>query len=400
MAENVPNVNFFLNYVETMNGRNSSDEYLKQHLEERRFYGSNKDDDYIKYVNKGSKDVMDYVEYSGNHEKSHGVFNENGLMTPQMIKELRQSLRTTESPIWHGVVSFTEDFGNTYCNTFEKAFDVMKMELPKFFKNAGLNPSNIVWYAGLHENTDNKHIHLSFFEKEPQRKTERSDTYGFSDGFINIKAINQFKVKVELRLLKITDDIILNRKTLTNLMKKDLELGDYMKNINSLLFVVPTDGRISYDSENMKPYKENVRMVVNSIIRADKELLKKFNDFEGFLLKRDSEIKNAYTKIGVDYEDKLLHDKCMEDIYKRLGNIVLYTIKDIRKEQRKIEYETTNRLALKRIEKNKKRIMLNRCTMLNDLVNREILSAFEEYRHKLIEANYKRLQEEGVLDWK
>ncbi len=398
MAESVPNVNFFLNYVETMKGRNSSDEYLKKHLEERRFYGSNKDDDYIKYVNKGSKDVMDYVEYSGNNEKSHGVFNENGLMTPQMIKELRQSLRTTESPIWHGVVSFTEDFGNNYCNTFEKAFEVMKMELPKFFKNAGLNPNNIVWYAGLHENTDNKHIHLSFFEKEPQRKTERSDNYGFSDGFINIKAINQFKVKVELRLLKITDDIILQRKTLTNLMKKDLELGDYMKYVNSLMFVLPTEGRISYDSENMKPYKENVRMVVNSIIRADKELLKKFNDFEGFLLKRDSEIKNAYTKINVDYEDKLLHARCMEDIYKRLGNIVLYTLKDMRIAQRKIEYETTNRLALKRIEKNKKRIMLSHCARLNDLVNREIISAFEEYRHKLIEANYKRLQEEGVLD--
>ena len=62
MSENVPNVNFLLNYVETMRGRDSNDKYLKEHLEERRFYSSIKDDDYLKYVNKGSNEKLDYVE--------------------------------------------------------------------------------------------------------------------------------------------------------------------------------------------------------------------------------------------------------------------------------------------------------------------------------------------------
>ena len=57
-----------------------------------------------------------------------------------------------------------------------------------------------------------------------------------------------------------------------------------------------------------------------------------------------------------------------------------------------------SRLALKRIEKNKRKIMLNRCVQLNDFVNKEIVNAFEEYRHKIEQANYKRLQEEGILD--
>ena len=76
MNGSVPNVNFLLNYVETMRGRSIDDEYVKEHREERRFYSSNKDDDYLKYVNKGSNEKLDYVEYSGNKEKSHGVFNE------------------------------------------------------------------------------------------------------------------------------------------------------------------------------------------------------------------------------------------------------------------------------------------------------------------------------------
>lgn len=398
MSENVPNVNFLLNYVETMRGRDSKDEYLKEHLEERRFYSSIKDDDYLKYVNKGSNEKLDYVEYSGNKEKSHGVFNEKGLMTSEMIKEMRTMLRKTDSPIWHGVISFTEEFGDTYCNTFEKAFELMKNELPKFFKNAGLIPENIVWYAGLHENTDNKHIHLSFFEKEPLRYMHDNNNKNFSDGFIPIKAINKFKISAEIRLLQITKEIKLARKTLTDEMKKDMKLGDYMKHINSLYFSLPHEHRMSYDSENIKPYKEQIDMVVNAIIMSNEDLQRKFNDFQSFIVKRDYEIKEAYKRINVDYKDKLLFDKCMDDIYRRLGNIVLRTIRDIRWEQRKVEYETTKRLALKRIEKNKRKIMLNRCLKLNELVNREIINAFQEYREKLQDANFKRLKEEGLLD--
>ena len=398
MSENVPNVNFLLNYVETMRGRSIDDEYVKAHREERRFYSSNKEDDYLKYVNKGSNEKLDYVEYSGNKEKSHGVFNEKGLMTSEMIKEMRTMLRNTDSPIWHGVISFTEEFGDTYCNTFEKAFELMKNELPKFFEKAGLIPENIVWYAGLHENTDNKHIHLSFFEKEPLRNKQGHKEVCFSDGIIPIKAINWFKIKAEIRLLQITKEIQLARKTLTDEMKKDMKLGDYMKHINSLYFSLPHEHRMSYDSENIKPYKEQIDMVVNAIIMSNEDLQRKFNDFQSFIVKRDYEIKEAYKRINVDSKDKLLFDKCMDDIYRRLGNIVLRTIRDIRWEQRKVEYETTKRLALKRIEKNKRKIMLNRCLKLNELVNREIINAFQEYREKLQDANFKRLKEEGLLD--
>lgn len=398
MNGSVPNVNFLLNYVETMRGRSIDDEYVKAHREERRFYSSNKEDDYLKYVNKGSNEKLDYVEYSGNMEKSHGVFNENGLMKSETIKELRNKLRTTDSPIWHGVISFTEEFGDKYCNTYEKAYEMMKKELPKFFKNAGLIPENIIWYAGLHENTDNKHIHLSFFEKEPLRNKQGHKEVCFSDGHIPLKAINKFKINTEIRLLKISEEVILSRKTLTDEMQKDMKLGDYMKTINSLYFTLPHTNKLWYESEKIKPYKKQIDMVVNAIIRSNEDLQQKFNDFQGFLVKRDYEIRDAYKRINIEYKDKLLFDKCMDDIYRRLGNIVLRTIRDIRWEQRKVEYETKNRLALKRIEKNKRKILLNRCITLNELVNREIVNAFQEYREKLQNANYKRLQEEGILD--
>ena len=88
----------------------------------------------------------------------------------------------------------------------------------------------------------------------------------------------------------------------------------------------------------------------------------------------------------------------MKDLYRRLGNVVIRAAIDIRSKQNKLNYETNSRLLKKYIEKKKRKILLNKCMQLNDLVNREIISAFAEYRDKLEEANYKRLVEEGFIE--
>ena len=388
----VPNVNLFLGYVDNL------DKSVSRDLEARRFYSSNKEYDYVKYVNTGSKEKLDYVAYSGNNEKSKGIFNENGLLNAEQIKELRTNLRTTKSTIWHGVISFTEYFGNVNCDTYKKAYELMKSQLPKFFKNANLYPENIVWFAGLHENTDNKHIHFSFFEKEPLRYKQSSRFKQFSDGYIDIDAINQFKIDIEKYFISRNFNIFENRKEITNLLKKSFNDGVYMNKINKLIIVLPVKGRLSYDSENMAEYRPMIDNIVKSIIVSNVELKRKVSDFEHILSKRDTELLKAYAKIKVDCSDKLLYEKCMKDLYRRLGNIVIFAAKDIKTKQNKFNYETRNRLILKHIEKKKRKILINKCIELNDLVNKEIVNAFAEYRERLEEANYKRLKEEGYLE--
>ena len=388
----VPNVNLFLGYVDNL------DKSVSRDLEARRFYSSNKEYDYVKYVNTGSKEKLDYVAYSGNNEKSKGIFNENGLLNAEQIKELRTNLRTTKSTIWHGVISFTEYFGNVNCDTYEKAYELMKSQLPKFFKNANLDPENIVWFAGLHENTDNKHIHFSFFEKEPLRYKQSSRFKQFSDGYIDIDAINQFKIDIEKYFISRNFNIFENRKEITNLLKKSFNDGAYMNKINKLIIVLPVKGRLSYDSENMAEHRPMIDNIVKSIIVSNPELKRKVSDFEHILSKRDTELLKAYAKIKVDCSDKLLYEKCMKDLYRRLGNIVILAAKDIKTKQNKFNYETRNRLILKHIEKKKRKILINKCMQLNDLVNKEIVNAFAEYRERLEEANYKRLREEGYLE--
>lgn len=392
----VPNVNFFIGYAlpetrqDILEGKEKSFE--------RQFYSSNQEHDYVQYVDTGSKEKIDYVMYSGDKEKSQGVFNEKGLMSKPELKKLRNQLRETKSVIWHGVISFEEKFGNTYCATTEKTIAMMKVEMPKFFKNAKLNPNNIVWYAGLHENTDNKHIHFSFFEKSPQRIKRGMEKPIFSDGHIKLEAINKAKTSMEIRLLDIPNEIYKNRQLLTHQIKENLSNGEFMKQVKILIGIVPTSGRISYDSENMRVYRPQINKIISEIIKSDNELYDTYTKFERMLSKRDTEIIKIYSKLNLDYSNKLSRDKCITDLYRRLGNIVIQTAKTIRIEQQKQDRNIKNRLVQKRIERRKRQILLKHCFRLNDMVNREIVNSFQDYLKRLEEANYKRLQEEGYLD--
>ena len=393
---NVPNVNFFIGYAKPQSRK---DVRKGENVgTERDFYSSNQTRDYVEYVNSGSKEKIDFVEYSGNKEKSHGIFNADGLMEKSEIKELRNELKQTKSVIWHGVISFTEEFGNTYCDTTEKAIAMMKVEMPKFFRNAGFTPENIKWFAGLHENTDNKHIHFSFFEKSPQRIKIGRTTPIFSDGNIPLRAINDVKSSIEIRLLKLVDDVYSNRNLLTHQIKEKTLLGDYMKHIKLLVGVVPIKVRISYDSENIRVYQPQINKIIRAIIKSDKGVYEKYQEFDRILTKRDNELMRVYSQLKLDFTDKLLRDKCIKDLYRRLGNVVLKNVKQIRKDQLKTERETNNRLVRKHIEKRKRQLLLKRCVQLNEMVNSEIVNSFQDYLRRLEQANYKRLQEEGYLD--
>ncbi|MBP3581230.1 MAG: hypothetical protein J6J33_00585, partial [Clostridia bacterium] len=189
-----------------------------------------------------------------------------------------------------------------------------------------------------------------------------------------------------------------NRNLLTHQIKEKTLLGDYMKHIKLLVGVVPIKGRISYDSENMRVYQPQINKIIRAIIKSDKGVYEKYQEFDRILTKRDNELMRVYSQLKLDFTDKLLRDKCIKDLYRRLGNIVLKNVKQIRKDQLKTERETNNRLVRKHIEKRKRQLLLKRCVQLNEMVNSEIVNSFQDYLRRLEQANYKRLQEEGYLD--
>ena len=133
----VPNVNCKLLYVQNEDEIAKSPALAEKYGSKRKFYSSNQTQDYLTYVNTGSKEKIDYVAYSGNDEKSCGVFGKNGLLTMNEKKKLRQQLRETKSVIWDCLLTFQPEFGQRYCNDFEQAHEMLKREMPRFLKDAG-----------------------------------------------------------------------------------------------------------------------------------------------------------------------------------------------------------------------------------------------------------------------
>ena len=98
-----PKVNFFVKYY-------SPNYKSKAMQEKRKYYSSNKAKDYMNYIISGINEFksLDYVAYMQSREKSRGIFNQDGLISDDYKKELRNKLRKTKSIIWDCVISFEE----------------------------------------------------------------------------------------------------------------------------------------------------------------------------------------------------------------------------------------------------------------------------------------------------
>lgn len=131
----------------------------------RQFYASGKKDDYLGYMDKGSTSDTNksYLDYMNDNQKSFGVFDKDGLLSFEQKKQLREMLRNTKSPIWDIVLSFEKEYGKKHVFNYQQAYDLLNYVLPKLFKDAGFGVDNVYWFAGLHQNTDNPHIHILFF---------------------------------------------------------------------------------------------------------------------------------------------------------------------------------------------------------------------------------------------
>ncbi len=368
--------------------------------DKRNYYSSNKYSDYLKYIATGIQDLqkLDFVEYSNNNSKSSGIFNQNGKMTSKEIADVRKSLRDTQSVIWSGIITFEEQFGLKWCNNFEQAYNLVKSELPKYFKRAGLNPNNIEWFAGLHENTDNRHIHLIFFEKEPLRIKGKKKI--FSIGKVSTKAMDFFKANLELAATDFRAREIRVRTNLTKSFNEEINDVSGLKIKSMLLGLAnqfPESGHLYYNSEKMQNLKSQVDNITTYIIKHNPNIQLYKDDFDE-LVKEKDELANSYCKRnGYNKPTESVGDKMMNDIYRRLGNIVIESARELKLKENERQKLNAKNLVEKRIQKNKLMKELDECLYLNSKVEFEIIKAFQDYMSKLEEMHIKTLIEQGIL---
>ena len=401
----VPNVLVSIGYAPNDETLNRLHTVKPKYIAERKFYSCRQNHDFLKYVNHGI-DEGDFLGYAGNEEKSSGLFGANGLLTKRAIKDLRSMLRTTDSNIWHAVISFTEDFGGKYMTSYKDAMELLKAELPAFFKSIGIAADNVVWYAGLHENTDNQHIHLGFFEKEPRFTRENRKEKGYRYGTIGQDALNSLRIKIEERLTDAGFDLKRSRRNLTDSAQDTLfhlqGLNDYERELKRKLLALyralPIDGRVSYGSKNMDVLRPQVNEIVNFIIKNNPNLKRDFDAFCSDLARFDANRKRICEDQKIEDTSKyLVSDKYLTDIYRRLGDKVIKAALNIKQKGDREAKKCKTDLAKKRADKRHRGYLLERALRIGADVDDEAINCFEEYRRRLAKANYERLVEEGVI---
>lgn len=407
---NTPNVIAKIAYAMPLNeiaAKRMSPAKKIKYLGERNFYGCNQAEDYIKYVHTGIAE-SDIVGYSGNSEKSSGIFDENGLLNKKDRAALRKMLRTAKGNIWHNIISFKEVFGNKHMRGYEDACELLKSELPLFFRSIALNPKNVVWFAGLHKNTDNAHIHFSFFEKRPLFYSQRNNKVPhYRYGKINSDAIDKFKVSIEERLTDATFDLKQSRKAVTQRQKETLTVAllghsDFdsklRKKLQLLYQALPTEGRVSYNSINMKPLRSQVKDIVNFIIK-NTSVKPEFEQFCRDCVMHDDKVKEICCRQKIEDVSKLLKgDKYIDDVYRRLGDQVIRSVFILKAKERKECQKCKRELAKKHVERRYKHFLLDYSSKICKEIDDEAVRCFENYRRSLETAEYLRLVEEGVIE--
>ena len=389
----VPNVNCKIAFVENEETLAKSPRLIEKYGAKRKFYSCNQTQDYLTYVDTGSKQKLDYVAYSGDREKSSGVFGKNGLLTFKDRKELREKLRTTKSIIWDCLLTFQPEFGQTHCNDFEQAYEMMKREMPRFLKDAGFNPDNVIWFAGLHTNKNHRHIHISFFEDKPTRIRQRHNDLQYSLGKINRACIDKFKLRVEQNLTDVSAELRIARKEVTTLTKDVLFSknslirynNEFQELIVRLAQQLPQSGRLSYDSENMKPLQPLIKRITDTAIKSNKQWRNAFVEFCGIVKKHDDETREMLirNKIPEQYWNRYLKSETyLDDLYRRMGNQILNYVRVFKKKER----PSKNRLAQKRIRTKTATDVLLRGAQLQAQMEADSMYFFQEYLRKLEEA--------------
>jgi hypothetical protein len=227
-------------------------------------------------------------------------------------------------------------FGDKHLTGAEAAQGLLNAQLNRFFKKVGFNPGNMAWFAGLHTNTNNAHIHLSFFEREPLSIRRKDKTPHYHNGKLRRIGIDGFKISIKRYFSDTATQIKAARKELTTAVDTAFRDAAFNKTLKSSLLKIasalPSTGRIGYDSENMEAVRPLADKLTAYILKANSPVSKIYTALKYFLNKHDDETRTACRKQRIkNVDDYLMADKIVRDIYRRLGNKAITAALNIRK---------------------------------------------------------------------
>lgn len=302
----------------------------------------------------GEKNVFDYITTEGKRtgkrtaleylQKNTGVFNDKGMLTQEQVDEMKARLKENKGNIWHGFISLNAA-ESPKIDTPEKCIELIKRTFPSFLKDAKFRPDNVDLMCALHlDRPHHLHIHFVFWEKEPKFKDSRTGENKYRrSGKIDKKSIDGMVVRLGLFLsdkkeilYKTRDEAIRNLRELLGAKALVCKPDDVKKEILALARDLPKEGRITYGSKDMEPFRDRVDKIVQMLLATDARALRANRRFYRALAGREREIKSHSQ---IDEKNIQVFDEIRADYKRRQGNLVLKLAKFIKPEY----YENTRK---------------------------------------------------------
>ena len=296
---------------------------------------------WCKYVSKDGADgkSLDGLDNINNlYEKEFGIFdetkeneefyiwNKNGNINKKEI--LKDIPNNKSGKMWTLVISFPPQFAEeSGLKTKQDYYLMTKAIMPKFLLDNDLDLTNTLWYASLHKDTDNPHLHITIFEKEQRRKKDTLEKTAMKYLKSNIASylIDNTSFYKEQDYLFLGLENKIRKKNLTK-VEKDLFFNDkFRKSLNKDLLQLydklPKQGRLQYNAKRLNFCRKDINKIIDKILYHDTikyEFEKYYHHLE--------EIEREQKKIYGNSNNKYIENK-MKRLYSKIGNDILHNYK-------------------------------------------------------------------------
>ena len=331
---------------------------------------------YIDYMNKEQGKQEQYKEYNDYLAKTDSLFTmEKDNLSENEIKELKSLFEKAQengSVLWKTVISFDNrwleqngiyDMKSDILNE-TKMREAIRKGIDAMLNNEGLQ--HAFWSAGIHYDTDNIHVHVATVEPIPMRQKKFFKQYTVSrnekNKLVHKKPVLNGKgeqvVKEEYVGVFKASSIKLCKSAVAN---EIMQQRDVTLEINSIIRdqILKNKANISFRMDpklqeqffkvyemlpdcpkNMWKYGQNIMKPIRSEIDELSDLY--LSVYHGEEMKRIKELLKiqaarymaAYGDTGKDYGIGK-----MEDLHKRLGNIILAEMRTFALEEKENEQE-------------------------------------------------------------
>lgn len=312
--------------------------------------------DYVNYIDRNEATRNNnmfkfnlFNDYMANPQKTTSLFNDSkdelNNEEKKQIKELFNLAESNESIMWQHVISYDNRwlkeqglFNNEGMVNENKIKELTRIAMTELQKNEELQ--NAIWTAAIHYNTDNIHVHIAMVEPVPMRQMKGEERRGkLKQSSLDktksaiVNDIIRHQPENELINQIIRDNII--QSTKRNPLINDKEFIDLFMEVHRQL---PNDKRQwNYNCNAIKDIRPKIdRMTDIYINKYHKEDMAKLDE----LLKiQDEKYKTAY---GTSRRGNYSEGK-KKDLYYRMGNTILKQIKEFDKAEKERIYQSAKK---------------------------------------------------------